>query len=102
MSVDRVMDFDAESVSVVPKCGYHDELLVCGDDYRPFLFPEKETEEDGAVTEWFVDLSEFSCPVTLKALEDTSSFTDDELDELFTKDQGSWYMSVSIDVRPEV
>ncbi len=101
MSVDRVMDFDATSVSVVPKCGYHNEQLVCGDDYRPFLFPEKETV-DGEVIEWFVDLSEFSCPVTLKALADTSSFTDDELDDLFTKDQSSWYMSVSIDVRPEV
>jgi hypothetical protein len=95
------MDFDATSVSIVPKCGFHNVDLICGDDYRPFLFPEKETV-DAEVTEWFVDLSEFSCPVTSKALSDTSSLTDDELDTLFTADQGSWYMSVAIDVRPEV
>ncbi len=104
MSVDNVMDFDATSVSITPKCGLHNVVL----DHigsRPTLYPESETDEDGGVTEWFVDLSEFGCPEAGKFINNMEQrlpqggLTEAAIDKFIETDNESWYMAVQLEVR---
>jgi hypothetical protein len=99
MSVDNVYDLDATSVSIRPMCGHHNvQLEVSG---RPTLTSEPNTDEDGEVVGWFVDLSEFACPELSGDLEGLGPITvvhTRQVDQMITTDNESWYMQVQLEV----
>lgn len=99
MSVDNIMDFDATSVSITPKCGLHDEVLeVSG---RPTLTSEPHTDEGGEIVGWFVDLGEFACPTIEQEMRyrDYRAMSQSVLDDLYERDGASWYMAVTMEVK---
>ncbi len=83
---------DATLVSITPMCGLHStQLEVSG---RPTLTSEPNTDEDGSIVGWFVDLSEFACPVVGRVID--VLITDQSIDNVMDQDNESWYMEVQL------